>query len=97
MAAGSRHDFLGERWGMSNFKKTIELSVTLSKKLHAAVQGRDRHAQELAEFSSAIEPAVLSSWRRMVEDWHSDPANNTDPYRVQSQGKLYTPHCACCP
>jgi hypothetical protein len=89
MAPGARHDYLEERWRTANFRKMVELGTSLATKLREAVKGRDKHTQELAEFSSSFEEEILVQWREAVELWHRDPVNHLDPYQVQTAGKLF--------
>jgi hypothetical protein len=86
MYAGSRHDLLEERWNTSNFRKLVELGASLSRKLRVAVEGRHRHTQELADFTSAFDPIVVEKWKKSIEDYHKDPSSAVDPYHPLTQG-----------
>lgn len=90
MTAGTRHDFLEERWSTQNFRKVVHLGESLAAKLRTAVTGLTKHSQELAEFSAANKDHV-SKWMRMIEEYHSDPTAHPDPYRVALQGNSNLP------
>jgi len=85
MAPGKRQDFLNHRWNMSNFKKVIEIGGALSRRLRLAVKGFEDHTKELEQLTDALDPTVIAQLRCDVEDYHKDPVNKRDPYRVLIQ------------
>lgn len=87
MTPGARRDFLEDRWGASNFRKTIELGSSLSKKLRTAVNGKLQHSKELSEFTAAFDAETICAWEEKMNAWNRSPQDSEDPYQVTTRGK----------
>lgn len=88
MKPGTRHDFLSERWGTQNLRKTVGMGDSLQAKLRLAVEGIRKHGKELADLSSSQHPDVIRQWTEMIDRYHENPEAYPDPYRVHSKGEL---------
>ncbi|KAJ3477081.1 hypothetical protein NLI96_g10712 [Meripilus lineatus] len=55
----------------------------LKVKLLAAVEGRNKHAQEYKSYTESLSEETVGKWTKMAEDWKADH-ENVNPYEMSS-------------
>ncbi|KAJ7045335.1 hypothetical protein C8F04DRAFT_940271, partial [Mycena alexandri] len=77
-----------EHWSYWNWTKLITIGALLRRRYDNAVRERDAQTEAFEAFT-AEQADRVEGWRRMVENWESDPEKYKDenPYKVTARGK----------
>lgn len=69
MGPGSRSDTLDDHWADWNFQKCANIVQQLLKNLHAAVEGKNTHSEELHALEELFNASKLTQARQMYNQW----------------------------
>ncbi|KAI0070972.1 hypothetical protein K474DRAFT_1561156, partial [Panus rudis PR-1116 ss-1] len=87
MGPGSRHDTLEDHFGFANWKKYINMGISLRNRLQEAQLEQKRLHDAFERFKSerGLDPANVELWTKEVVAWEHDQTR-PDPYYIPPSG-----------
>ena len=90
MTLSARHELLDDFCRFTNWRKTIGLCDTLSRRMLEAIKQAKIHREEFLAFNARVQervPEQLREWEHMVDMWKQDNSNPC-PY-TSTQPRMY--------